>query len=104
MAPQPLCPTKAARDYRHFREPTLVPLRAAEATLTAAPGKLGDQAIAADPAAPEQVRDGDMKAARPLVGHVMRGTKPRADGGEITRLQRAFLLHRHHSAGSRAGA
>lgn len=100
MAPQPLCPTKAARDYRHFREPTLVPLRAAETTLTAPRGKLGDQAIAA----PEQVRDGDMKAARPLVGHVMRGTKPRADGGEITRLQRAFLLHRHHSAGSRAGA
>ena len=45
-----------------------------------------DGAIAADPAAAEQVRDGNMKALGPLVGHVMRETKGRADGGEVRRL------------------
>jgi aspartyl-tRNA(Asn)/glutamyl-tRNA(Gln) amidotransferase subunit B len=48
-------------------------------------------AIAADPAAAENVRSGNMKAVGPLVGHVMRETKGRADGGEITRLIRAQL-------------
>ena len=50
-----------------------------------------DQAIASDPAAAEQVRAGNMKAIGPLVGHVMRETKGRADGGEITRLIRKAL-------------
>ena len=45
-----------------------------------------DAAIAADPEAAEQVRSGNMKALGPLVGHVMRETKGRADGGEVRRL------------------
>jgi aspartyl-tRNA(Asn)/glutamyl-tRNA(Gln) amidotransferase subunit B len=54
-------------------------------------GELVDRAIAADPAAAEQVRAGNMKAMGPLVGHVMRETKGRANGGEITRLIRERL-------------
>jgi aspartyl-tRNA(Asn)/glutamyl-tRNA(Gln) amidotransferase subunit B len=53
--------------------------------------ELVDRAIAADPAAAEQVRAGNMKAIGPLVGYVMRETKGRADGGEITRLIRKRL-------------
>ena len=54
-------------------------------------GEVVDRAIAADPAAAEQVRAGNMKAIGPLVGYVMRETKGRADGGEITRLIRERL-------------
>ncbi len=54
-------------------------------------GEVVDGAIAADPAAAEQVRAGNMKAIGPLVGYVMRETKGRADGGEITRLIRERL-------------
>jgi aspartyl-tRNA(Asn)/glutamyl-tRNA(Gln) amidotransferase subunit B len=50
-----------------------------------------DRAIANDPAAAEKVRAGNMKAVGPLVGYVMRETKGRADGGEITRLIRERL-------------
>jgi aspartyl-tRNA(Asn)/glutamyl-tRNA(Gln) amidotransferase subunit B len=46
------------------------------------------RAIAEDPAAAEQVRQGNMKAIGPLVGFVMRETKGRADGGEVSRLIR----------------
>jgi aspartyl-tRNA(Asn)/glutamyl-tRNA(Gln) amidotransferase subunit B len=46
------------------------------------------RAIATDPAAAEQVRAGNMKAIGPLVAYVMRETKGRADGGEVTRLIR----------------
>jgi aspartyl-tRNA(Asn)/glutamyl-tRNA(Gln) amidotransferase subunit B len=49
------------------------------------------RAIAADPAAAEQVRAGNMKAVGPLVGYVMRETKGRADGGEVTRLIRELV-------------
>ena len=49
---------------------------------------LVDAAIAADPDAAEKVRSGNMKAIGPLVGYVMRETKGRADGGEITRMIR----------------
>jgi aspartyl-tRNA(Asn)/glutamyl-tRNA(Gln) amidotransferase subunit B len=45
-----------------------------------------DRAIAADPAAAEQVRSGNTKAVGPLVAYVMRETKGRADGGAVTRL------------------
>jgi aspartyl-tRNA(Asn)/glutamyl-tRNA(Gln) amidotransferase subunit B len=48
-------------------------------------------AIAADPAAAEKVRAGNLKAMGPLVGYVMRDTKGRADGSEVTRLIRAQL-------------
>jgi len=54
-------------------------------------GEVVDRAIASDPAAAEQVRAGNMKAVGPLVGYVMRETKGRADGGEITRLIRERL-------------
>ncbi len=50
-----------------------------------------DRAIAADPDAAGKVRDGNMKAIGPLVGYVMRETKGRADGGEVTRLIRERL-------------
>jgi aspartyl-tRNA(Asn)/glutamyl-tRNA(Gln) amidotransferase subunit B len=44
------------------------------------------RAIESDPAAAHQVRSGNRKALGPLVGYVMRETKGRADGGEVTRL------------------
>ncbi len=49
---------------------------------------LVDQAIAADPDAAAKVKTGNMKAIGPLVGYVMRETRGRADGGEVTRLIR----------------
>jgi aspartyl-tRNA(Asn)/glutamyl-tRNA(Gln) amidotransferase subunit B len=49
------------------------------------------RAIAAEPDAAAKIRDGNMKAVGPLVGFVMRETKGRADGGEVTRLIRAQL-------------
>jgi aspartyl-tRNA(Asn)/glutamyl-tRNA(Gln) amidotransferase subunit B len=45
-----------------------------------------DRALASDPAAADQVRDGNMRAIGPLVGFVMRETKGRADGGEVRKL------------------
>ena len=50
-----------------------------------------DAAIAADPDAAEKVRAGNMKAIGPLVGYVMRETRGRAEGGEVTRLIRERL-------------
>jgi aspartyl-tRNA(Asn)/glutamyl-tRNA(Gln) amidotransferase subunit B len=50
-----------------------------------------DAAIAADPAAAEQVRSGNVRAIGPLVGYVMRETKGRANGKEITELIRQRL-------------
>ena len=47
-----------------------------------------DAALAADPDAAAKVAAGNMKAIGPLVGYVMRETKGRADGGEVTRLIR----------------
>jgi aspartyl-tRNA(Asn)/glutamyl-tRNA(Gln) amidotransferase subunit B len=47
-----------------------------------------DAALAANPDAAAKVADGNMKAIGPLVGYVMRETKGRADGGEVTRLIR----------------
>jgi aspartyl-tRNA(Asn)/glutamyl-tRNA(Gln) amidotransferase subunit B len=48
-------------------------------------------AIEAEPAAAEKVRAGNPKAVGPIVGAVMRETKGRADGGEVTRLIREQL-------------
>jgi aspartyl-tRNA(Asn)/glutamyl-tRNA(Gln) amidotransferase subunit B len=48
--------------------------------------ELVDQAIASDPEAADKVRAGNMKAIGPLVGFVMRETKGRAEGGEVTRI------------------
>jgi aspartyl-tRNA(Asn)/glutamyl-tRNA(Gln) amidotransferase subunit B len=50
-----------------------------------------DAAIASDPDAAEQVRGGNMRAIGPLVGYVMRETKGRANGKEITDLIRRRL-------------
>jgi aspartyl-tRNA(Asn)/glutamyl-tRNA(Gln) amidotransferase subunit B len=50
-----------------------------------------DQALEAEPDAAEKVREGNMKAVGPIVGFVMRETKGRADGGEVTRLIREKL-------------
>ncbi len=43
-------------------------------------------ALAANPNAAARVREGNAKAIGPIVGHVMRETHGRADGGEVTRL------------------
>jgi aspartyl-tRNA(Asn)/glutamyl-tRNA(Gln) amidotransferase subunit B len=50
-----------------------------------------EHAIAADPAAAERVRDGNEKAIGALVGAVMRETRGRADGADVTRLIREQL-------------
>ncbi|HYV16208.1 MAG TPA: Asp-tRNA(Asn)/Glu-tRNA(Gln) amidotransferase subunit GatB [Conexibacter sp.] len=49
------------------------------------------RALAADPAAAEKLKAGNMKAIGPIVGFVMRETKGRADGGEVNRLVREQL-------------
>jgi aspartyl-tRNA(Asn)/glutamyl-tRNA(Gln) amidotransferase subunit B len=54
-------------------------------------GAIVDAALAFAPDAARQVKDGNMKAIGPLVGYVMRDTKGRADGGEVTRLIRQRL-------------
>jgi aspartyl-tRNA(Asn)/glutamyl-tRNA(Gln) amidotransferase subunit B len=48
-------------------------------------------AIAADPAAAEQIKAGNGKAIGAIVGAVMKETKGRADGGEVNRLIREQL-------------
>jgi aspartyl-tRNA(Asn)/glutamyl-tRNA(Gln) amidotransferase subunit B len=50
-----------------------------------------DSAIAADPDAAAKVAAGNLKAIGALIGPVMRETKGRADGGEVTRLIRLRL-------------
>ena len=54
-------------------------------------GAIVERAIEAEPEAAERVREGNAKAIGPLVGFVMRETKGRADGGEVTRLIRERL-------------
>jgi aspartyl-tRNA(Asn)/glutamyl-tRNA(Gln) amidotransferase subunit B len=48
-------------------------------------------AIDANADAAEKVRSGNAKAIGAIVGHVMRETRGRADGGEVTRLIREQL-------------
>jgi aspartyl-tRNA(Asn)/glutamyl-tRNA(Gln) amidotransferase subunit B len=55
--------------------------------------ELVDRALAADPDAAAKLREGNMKAIGPLVGFVMRESKGRADGGEVTRLIRERVGH-----------
>lgn len=50
-----------------------------------------EAALAANPDVAEKLRGGDMKPIGVIVGHVMRETKGRADGGEITKLVRSQL-------------
>ena len=47
---------------------------------------LVDAALAAHADAAERIRQGNAKAIGPIIGHVMRETQGRADGGEVTRL------------------
>jgi aspartyl-tRNA(Asn)/glutamyl-tRNA(Gln) amidotransferase subunit B len=49
-------------------------------------GEVVDRALTSDPDAAAQVRSGNRRAIGPLVGYVMRETKGRADGGEVTRM------------------
>jgi aspartyl-tRNA(Asn)/glutamyl-tRNA(Gln) amidotransferase subunit B len=49
-------------------------------------GEIVAAALAANPDAAQRMREGNAKAIGPIVGHVMRETKGRADGGEVTRL------------------
>ncbi len=49
------------------------------------------EAIAANEDAAEKIRGGNMKAIGPIIGHVMKATKGRADGGDVTRLVRQQL-------------
>ena len=50
-------------------------------------------AIAANADAAEKVRAGNERAIGAIVGHVMRETKGRADGGEVNRLIREQLTN-----------
>ena len=50
-----------------------------------------DAALAANAGAAEKIRAGNMKAIGAIIGHVMRETKGRADGAEVTRLVREKL-------------
>ena len=50
-----------------------------------------EAALAANADAAEKIKGGNMKAIGPIIGFVMKGTKGRADGGEITKLVRAKL-------------
>jgi aspartyl-tRNA(Asn)/glutamyl-tRNA(Gln) amidotransferase subunit B len=75
-------------------EPATIMERESLGSLAADDGRLAEivaAAIAAAPSAAENVRLGNMKAVGPLVGYVMRETKGRADGSEITRLIREQL-------------
>jgi aspartyl-tRNA(Asn)/glutamyl-tRNA(Gln) amidotransferase subunit B len=49
------------------------------------------RALESDPDAVAKLKGGNMKAIGPIVGFVMRETKGRADGGEVTRLVREQL-------------
>jgi aspartyl-tRNA(Asn)/glutamyl-tRNA(Gln) amidotransferase subunit B len=48
-------------------------------------------ALDANPDAAAKVAAGEMKAIGPIIGHVMRETQGRADGGEVTRIVREKL-------------
>ncbi len=50
-----------------------------------------DAALAANAGAAEKIRAGNMKAIGAIIGHVMRETKGRADGAEVTRIVREKL-------------
>jgi len=75
-------------------EPTAIVEREGLAQMGGDDGELAAivaAAIAADPAAAEQIRAGNGKAIGAIVGAVMRETKGRADGGEVNRLIREQL-------------
>lgn len=53
--------------------------------------RIVEAALAANADAAEKIRGGNMKAIGPIIGHVMRETQGRADGGEVTRIVRGKL-------------
>jgi aspartyl-tRNA(Asn)/glutamyl-tRNA(Gln) amidotransferase subunit B len=52
---------------------------------------LVDAALAANASAADKIREGNEKPMGAIIGHVMRETQGRADGGEVTRLVREKL-------------
>jgi aspartyl-tRNA(Asn)/glutamyl-tRNA(Gln) amidotransferase subunit B len=54
-------------------------------------GDAVDAALVANPAIADRLRGGDMKPMGVIIGHVMRETKGRADGAEVTRIVRGKL-------------
>jgi aspartyl-tRNA(Asn)/glutamyl-tRNA(Gln) amidotransferase subunit B len=50
-----------------------------------------EAALAANADAAEKIKGGNMKAIGAIIGHVMRETKGRADGAEVTRIVREKL-------------
>jgi aspartyl-tRNA(Asn)/glutamyl-tRNA(Gln) amidotransferase subunit B len=50
-----------------------------------------EAALAANADAAQKIQGGNMKAIGAIIGHVMRETKGRADGGEVTRIVREKL-------------
>ena len=48
-------------------------------------------ALEANPDVAEKLREGDMKPIGVIVGHVMKETRGRADGKEVTRIARELL-------------
>jgi aspartyl-tRNA(Asn)/glutamyl-tRNA(Gln) amidotransferase subunit B len=50
-----------------------------------------DAALTANADAAEKIRGGNQKAIGAIIGHVMRETKGRADGGDVTRIVRSKL-------------
>ena len=50
-----------------------------------------EAALAANAGAAAKIKDGNMKAIGAIIGHVMRETKGRADGAEVTRIVREQL-------------
>jgi aspartyl-tRNA(Asn)/glutamyl-tRNA(Gln) amidotransferase subunit B len=70
-------------------EPAAIVEREGLAQMSSDSGELDaivDAAIEANPDAAEQIRAGNGKAIGAIVGHVMKETKGRADGGEVNRL------------------
>jgi aspartyl-tRNA(Asn)/glutamyl-tRNA(Gln) amidotransferase subunit B len=49
------------------------------------------EALAANADAAEKIKGGKMGAIGPIIGHVMKATQGRADGGEVTKLVRREL-------------
>jgi aspartyl-tRNA(Asn)/glutamyl-tRNA(Gln) amidotransferase subunit B len=72
-------------------EPRAIAARENLGALSDGLSEVVERAIASDPSAADQVRAGNMKAIGPLVAYVMRETKGRADGAEVTRLIRELV-------------
>ena len=75
-------------------EPSAIVAREGLAQMSSDGGELESivaAAVESNPEAAEQIRAGNSKAIGAIVGTVMKETKGRADGGEVTRLVREKL-------------